>query len=78
MTNNYLSKQDMLNVVTAHIRDLHAEKYSHQLRIIEFDAAGSENIDQVLYNQIADMVTQYDLRISALEAEKEKVLAMPE
>jgi len=78
MTNNYLSKQDMLNVVLAHIRDLHAEQYSHKLRIIEFEAAGLENINQDLYNQISDMVTQYDLRISALEAEKEKVLALPE
>lgn len=78
MTENYLSKQDRLNVLIAHIRDLHAEKYSHELRIIEFNAAGVDNIDEKLYNQIASMIPQYDSRIAALEAEKERVLALPE
>ena len=69
MTNNYLSKQDMLNVVTAHIRDLHAEKYSHQLRIIEFDASlgfgiCTFNYDKMVYQK---QVNAYEQTITRLE-----------
>jgi hypothetical protein len=78
MTNEYLDRNQMINIVRAHLRDLHAEKYSHELRIIEFDGAGIENIDDSLYNQIANMIPQYDLRIAALENELARLLALPE
>jgi hypothetical protein len=78
MTNEYLDKNQMINIITAHLRDLHAEKYSHELRIVEFDGAGIENIDESLYSQISSMIPQYDLRISALEAELARVSALPE
>jgi hypothetical protein len=57
---------------------LHAEKYSHELRIVEFDGAGIENIDDSLYSQISSMIPQYDLRIAALEAELARVSELPE
>lgn len=78
MSNSYLSKNDMLNVLNGHLTELNAEQYSHRLRIIEFDAAGAENINSDMYNQISQMIAQYDLRIQALESEKERVLALPE
>jgi hypothetical protein len=78
MTNEYLDRNQMINIVRAHLRDLHAEKYSHELRIIEFDGAGIENIDDSLYNQISNMIPQYDLRIAALENELARLLALPE
>jgi len=73
MTNQYLNKQTMLNVIDAHLNDLHAEQYSHELRIIEFNAAGLDNIDPGMYSQISDMVSQYDDRIAALQAERNRV-----
>jgi hypothetical protein len=78
MTNEYLDKNQMINIVRAHLRDLHAEKYSHELRIVEFDGAGIENIDDSLYSQISSMIPQYDLRIAALEAELARVSELPE
>jgi hypothetical protein len=78
MTNEYLDRNQMINIVRAHLRDLHAEKYSHELRIIEFNGAGIENIDDSLYNQISNMIPQYDLRIAALENELARLLALPE
>jgi len=78
MTNQYLDKQKMLSVLDAHLNDLHAEQYSHELRIMEFNAAGVENIDQVLYAQMSDMVSQYDLRINALKNERSRVDLLPE
>ena len=78
MTNEYLDKNQMINIVRAHLRDLHSEKYSHELRLIEFDWAGIENVDDSLYSQISSMIPQYDLRIAALEAELTRVSDLPE
>jgi hypothetical protein len=78
MTNEYLDKNQMINIVRAHLRDLHSEKYSHELRLIEFDGAGIENVDDSLYSQISSMIPQYDLRIAALEAELTRVSDLPE
>lgn len=74
----YLQKQDMINIINGHLRELNAEKYSHELRIKEFEASGLDTIDQGLYTQYQTMLGQYDLRIQALEIEKERVLALPE
>jgi hypothetical protein len=73
MTNQYLNKQTMLNVLDAHLTDLNAEQYSHRLRIMEFDAAGIENINGGMYEEISNMINQYDNRIAALQAERDRV-----
>jgi hypothetical protein len=78
MSNAYLTKQHMLNVVESHLREMNAEQYSHRLRIIEFDAAGIENIHGGMYEEISNMIAQYDIRIAALEQERERVLALPD
>lgn len=78
MENTYLSKQQMLNVVESHLREMHAEQYSHRLRLMEFDAAGIENIVDGIYQEISNMVAQYDLRIAAIEQEKQRLLALPD
>lgn len=68
-----LSNEQKIGIVNGHITELLAEQYSHQLRIIEFDGAGRENINPEMYQQMVDMVAQYDLRIAALQAEKDRL-----
>jgi hypothetical protein len=78
MLDSYITKEQRIAIIDAHLRDLHAEKYSHELRIIEFNAAGLENIDEELYLQISNMIPQYDDRIQALKDERVRVELLPE
>lgn len=78
MESTYLTKQHMLNIVESHLREMYAEQYSHRLRLIEFDAAGIQNTPGGMYEEISNMITQYDSRISAIEQEKQRLLALPD
>jgi hypothetical protein len=68
MSNIELSNDQKIGIINAHIMELKAEQYSHELRKIELETIGS--VDNEIYTNISKIIGDYDLQITTLESLK--------
>ena len=66
MSNTELNNDQKIGIINAHIVELKAEQYSHELRKIELETIGS--IDNEIYTNMSKIIGDYDLQITALES----------
>jgi hypothetical protein len=66
MSNTELNNDQKIGIINAHIVELKAEQYSHELRKIELETIGS--VDNEIYTNISKIIGDYDLQIAALES----------
>ena len=66
MSDVELNNGQKIGIINAHIVELKAEQYSHELRKIELETIGS--IDNEIYANMSKIIGDYDLQITALES----------
>lgn len=63
-----LNDEQKVGIINAHIMELKAQKYSHEIRKIELETIGQT--DDNVYENIVRIIGDYNLQISTLEALK--------
>lgn len=68
MSSTDLNNEQKIAIINAHITELKAEQYSHEIRKIELETISSTDND--IYSNIVRIIGDYDLQISTLESLK--------
>jgi len=63
-----LNNDQKIAIINAHIMELKAEQYSHELRKVELETIGS--VDNEIHTNITRIIGDYSLQISTLESLK--------
>jgi hypothetical protein len=63
-----LNNDQKIGIINAHIMELKAEQYSHELRKVELETIGS--VDNEIHTNITRIIGDYSLQISTLESLK--------
>ncbi len=66
MSNTELNNDQKIGIINAHIVELKAQQYSHEIRKIELETIGS--VDNEIYTNITRIIGDYDLQITTLES----------
>jgi hypothetical protein len=73
MTSPDLNSQQKIAIINAHIMELKAEQYSHEIRKVELETISST--DNEIYSNIVRIIGDYNLQISTLESLKSNLPA---
>lgn len=68
MSDIELNNDQKIAIINAHIMELKAEQYSHELRKVELETIGS--VDNEIHTNITRIIGDYSLQISTLESLK--------
>lgn len=68
MSDIELNNDQKIGIINAHIMELKAEQYSHELRKVELETIGS--VDNEIHTNITRIIGDYSLQISTLESLK--------
>jgi hypothetical protein len=73
MSSTDLNNEQKIAIINAHIMELKAEQYSHEIRKVELETISST--DNEIYSNIVRIIGDYDLQISTLESLKSNLPA---
>lgn len=68
MSNTDLNDEQKIAIINAHIVELKAQQFSHEVRKIELETISST--DNEIYENIVRIIGDYDLQIATLESLK--------
>jgi hypothetical protein len=68
MSDTDLNNEQKISIINAHIIELKAEQYSHEIRKIELETI--QSTDNEIYQNIVRIIGDYDNQISVLESLK--------
>ena len=73
MSSTDLNNEQKISIINAHIIELKAEQYSHEIRKIELETI--QSTDNEIYQNIVRIIGDYNLQISTLESLKSNLPA---